>query len=108
MWFIFPQLRGLGTSPMAQKYAIHSLEEAKAYLSHPLLGARLIEACQCLLAIPSGTAQSILGELDAQKLHSSMTLFSLASDEPVFNQVLARFFDASPDMLTLRMLGFAY
>lgn len=105
MWFVFPQLAGLGRSTMSQHYAIRDLAEARAYLDHPVLGSRLRE-CAALVAATSGrSAIDIFGSIDAQKLHSSMTLFHLAdSDEPVFTQVLDRYFDGMEDQGTLRLL----
>lgn len=104
MWFIFPQLRGLGHSPTARHYGITSLAEAKAYLAHPLLAARLAEACDALLAA-HGSTDTILGPVDAMKLRSSMTLFAAAADDPArFDAVLARFFDGQRDTATLALL----
>ena len=105
MWFVFPQLRGLGHSAMAVRYGIASLEEARAYLAHPVLGPRLLE-CAAILADADGrSAQAILGSIDAVKLRSSMTLFALAApDEPVFGRVLDRLFGGSPDPATLDRL----
>src|SRR5215469_11426304 len=89
MWFIFPQIAGLGYSPASRMYAITSLEEARAYLAHPVLGARLIECAEILARVPDRTAEQIFGEIDALKLRSSMTLFMLAAPgEPAFRQVL--------------------
>lgn len=105
MWFVFPQLAGLGRSEMARRYAIRSLEEARAYLSDPVLGARLVEAAAALLAVEGRSAEEILGGIDAVKLRSSMTLFELAAPEmPVFGQVLDRYFGAR-DETTLRRVG---
>ncbi len=106
MWFVFPQLAGLGRSATAQRYAIESLDEARAYLAHPLLGARLRESAQALLAAPTGlTARSILGDVDALKLRSSMTLFMRAApDERLFAEVLERFYDGVADDATKRLL----
>ncbi len=104
MWFVFPQLRGLGRSPMAQHYGIASLAEARAYLAHPILGPRLIEASAAVLAAP-GDAETILGSVDALKLRSSMTLFAAATDDPTpFAAVLQRFFDGVPDAATEQLL----
>src|SRR5579871_4076516 len=75
MWFVFPQIAGLGSSPTAQRYAIGSLAEARAYLAHPLLGARLRECAHALIDLPSRSASAIFGDIDAMKLRSSMTLF---------------------------------
>ena len=101
MWFIFPQIAGLGYSPMAQAYAISGLEEARAYLAHPVLGARLIE-CAAIVAGGSGrTAEQIFGEVDALKLRTSMTLFMHAAPgEPVFRQVLDQYFGGLADSAT--------
>jgi uncharacterized protein (DUF1810 family) len=104
MWFVFPQLRGLGRSPTAQHYGIASLAEARAYLAHPLLGPRLNEASAAVLAAP-GSAEAVLGAVDALKLRSSMTLFAAAADDPVpFAAVLRRFFDGVPDAATEGLL----
>lgn len=104
MWFVFPQLAGLGHSAMAQRYAIGSLDEARAYLEHALLGARLRECVRALLAAPADrTAREIVGEVDALKLRSSMTLFLRAApDESPFQQVLDRLCDGAPDPRTTR------
>lgn len=105
MWFLFPQVAGLGRSAVAQRYAISSLDEAQAYLSHPVLGPRLVECAAAVAAHPGSTAPQILGDIDAMKLRSSMTLFHRADpDEPVFAQVLATFFDGTADPETLRRL----
>ena len=107
IWFIFPQVAGLGRSAMSEHYAIGSLAEARAYLAHPVLGARLRECAELLLAAPAGrSAADILGELDALKVRSSMTLFELAdASEPAFRRVLDRFYGGAPDPLTDRLLG---
>lgn len=101
MWFVFPQIGGLGHSPMSRKFAISSLDEAKAYLKHPVLGPRLIE-CAGLVADTHGlTAEEVLGDIDALKLHSSMTLFLRADpDESLFQQVLDLYFEGVPDSAT--------
>ena len=105
IWYVFPQLAGLGMSPTSQRYAIGSLDEARAYLEHPVLGPRLIQAASVLLGNTESTAEQILGELDAMKVRSSMTLFQRAQpDEPVFGRVLDRFFEGIPDAETLRRL----
>ena len=105
MWFIFPQLRGLGKSDMAYRYGVAGLEEAKAYLCHPVLGARLRECCAALLAHKGRRIEDILGELDAMKLRSSMTLFALASDDGgLFRAVLEAFFDGQADRRTIDMI----
>lgn len=107
IWFVFPQLAGLGTSPMSQAYAIRSLEEARAYLAHPLLGPRLRECCAALLAADQGlTASQILGGIDAIKLRSSITLFLRAAPtEPLFSAALERFYGGAPDPETDRLLS---
>ncbi|MCW2681501.1 MAG: hypothetical protein JWM62_2902 [Frankiales bacterium] len=102
MWFVFPQVAGLGRSSTAQHYALSGVAEAQAYLAHPVLGPRLRECCQALLSLQNADAAGVLGPVDAQKLRSSMTLFALAApDEPVFTQVLDRFHDGEQDPLTL-------
>ncbi len=101
MWFVFPQIAGLGYSPTARAYAITSLAEARAYLAHPVLGARLAECAAILTAVSGRTAEQIFGEVDAMKLHSSMTLFMRAApDKPVFREVLDQYFDGIPDSAT--------
>jgi uncharacterized protein (DUF1810 family) len=104
MWFVFPQIAGLGSSPTAQRYAIASLDEARAYLAHPVLGPRLRECAQALLAVDGKSAEEILGYPDDLKLRSSMTLFARAADDPdVFLAVLDRYYDG-PDPRTLALL----
>jgi uncharacterized protein (DUF1810 family) len=105
MWFVFPQIAGLGRSPTSVKYAISGLDEARAYLEHPVLGARLRETAELLLGHTGLSAFDILGGIDAQKLHSSMTLFARASDDPLFESVLDRYFDGEPDPATLERTG---
>ena len=101
MWFVFPQIAGLGQSPMSKRYAIRSLAEARAYLRHPVLGPRLLECAGILAAHQDRSAQQIFGELDARKLQSSMTLFARAApDEAVFTDVLDRYFGGMPDPAT--------
>ena len=101
MWFIFPQIAGLGYSPASRTYAISSVEEARAYLAHPVLGTRLIECAAILAGGPDRTAEQIFGEVDSLKLRSSMTLFMHAADgEPAFRQILDRYFDGEPDSAT--------
>ncbi|HEX8357984.1 MAG TPA: DUF1810 domain-containing protein [Segetibacter sp.] len=104
MWFIFPQLQGLGFSETAQYYAIKNLREAEAYLKHPVLGSRLIEICNQLLQLPSNNATTILGSPDDLKLNSSMTLFSLLETDPVFQLVLDKYFNGKKDEKTLQIL----
>ena len=101
IWFIFPQITGLGYSAMSQRYAISSLDEARAYLAHPVLGARLRECAASVLATTGRTALEILGSIDAVKLRSSMTLFHRAApEEAVFARVIERFYDGRPDDAT--------
>ena len=105
IWFIFPQLRGLGYSPMAVTYGLQDLAEAKSYLAHPVLSQRLIEITEALLAHKNKPIEAILGELDAKKLCSCMTLFSQLSPEgSVFHQALAAFYKGRPDRHTLVLL----
>ena len=105
MWFVFPQVAGLGQSPTSRKYAITSLAEAQAYLRHPLLGPRLVESANAVAAHTGLSAVRIFGGIDAQKLRSSMTLFLRAAPkEPAFQEVLDRYFDGSPDPTTDRLL----
>ena len=101
MWFVFPQIDGLGWSVRSRKYAIASMAEAAAYLRHPVLGPRLIECTEVVAQTRGRTAEEIFGGIDAQKLHSSMTLFlHAAPDEPVFRAVLDRYFDGTTDPAT--------
>jgi uncharacterized protein (DUF1810 family) len=106
MWFVFPQLAGLGRSEMSRHYAIASLDEARAYLAHPVLGARLRECANVLLAVPVGrSAEDIFGSVDAVKLRSSMTLFHRsAADDPLFGQVLDRYYPGGADPETDALL----
>jgi uncharacterized protein (DUF1810 family) len=107
MWFVFPQLAGLGRSETARRYAIETLDEARAYLEHPVLGDRLRE-CARLVAETAGDPRTVFGGIDAMKLHSSMTLFARAApEESAFADVLARHFDGRPDDATDRLLGLA-
>jgi uncharacterized protein (DUF1810 family) len=107
MWFVFPQLAGLGSSPTARFYAIASLDEARAYLEHPVLGPRLHEAASVVLTAPTTSAEALLGGIDAQKLRSSMTLFLRAVTEEAtpFQQVLDRWCDGLTDPATDRLLA---
>jgi uncharacterized protein (DUF1810 family) len=102
MWFVFPQIAGLGSSAMAERYAISSLDEAKAYLEHPVLGRRLLESARVLCRSANGdSAEEIFGATDAMKLRSSMTLFARAApDEPLFREILDRYFDGKADSAT--------
>jgi uncharacterized protein (DUF1810 family) len=106
MWFVFPQVAGLGQSPMSQRYAIGSLDEARAYLAHPVLGARLRECIGLILAIRGRTAEEVFGPIDARKLRSSATLFHLADPaEPIFTELLDRWYAGQTDALTEAILG---
>ena len=105
MWFVFPQVAGLGRSPTAQHYAISGLDEARAYLAHPVLGPRLVECAQALLDLPGDDAAAVLGPVDAMKLRSSMTLFAHADPgQPVFRAVLERYFAGQEDEATTSRL----
>ena len=105
MWFVFPQLAGLGRSAMARTYAIANLHEAQAYLQHPVLGPRLVTAAECVLTHRDRSAEEILGDIDAVKLRSSMTLFTQADPgETIFHSVLDQFFDGEEDQATLDRL----
>ena len=101
MWFVFPQVAGLGHSSVAQHYGIASLHEARAYLAHPVLGPRLRECAGILLGHSGLSAFDIFGGIDAMKLHSSMTLFALVSGDPLFQAVLDRYFEGRLDPATL-------
>jgi len=105
IWFIFPQVAGLGYSGMSQRFAISSLDEARAYLAHPVLGARLRECAQAVLGTTGQTAEEILGGIDAMKLRASMTPFHRAApDDPLFAQVLDRFYGGIADAMTDALL----
>ena len=105
MWFIFPQLEGLGSSFTARNYAIRSLDEARAYLAHPILGSRLLECCRAVLAAQAETAQDLMGYPDDLKLRSSMTLFSLVAEaHPEFTKVIDKYFNGEPDPRTIALL----
>ena len=105
MWFVFPQVKGLGSSPMAQHYGISGLAEARAYLAHPVLRRRLFQCARALTALEETDAARVFGPVDAQKLHSSMTLFARAApDEPVFREVLDTYFGGSLDTGTTSRL----
>jgi uncharacterized protein (DUF1810 family) len=100
MWFVFPQVAGLGRSPTAQHFAISGLDEARAYLAHPVLGPRLVECAGALTDLDVDDPVQVMGSIDAQKLRSSMTLFARAVDEPVFRQVLDQYFGGTEDDAT--------
>lgn len=106
MWFIFPQIEGLGSSPMAQRYAIRSAEEARAYLAHPILGERLRECTEAVNAHQYLSAGAIFGTVDAMKLKSSMTLFDhVAPHDGLFGSCLVHYFDSIRDQRTLDILS---
>ena len=106
MWYIFPQLQGLGFSPTAQYYGIRDLEQAKDYMAHPVLGPRLVEISGALLSLPGSNPSAVMGYPDDLKLCSCMTLFELAApEEPVFARVLEKYYGGRRDSLTLRLLG---
>jgi uncharacterized protein (DUF1810 family) len=106
MWFVFPQVAGLGQSPTSRRYAISSLAEARAYLRHPVLGPRLAECTEILARTAGRTAEQIFGGIDAIKLRSSMTLFRLADPrQPAFGQVIDQFFGGQADPLTERIVA---
>jgi uncharacterized protein (DUF1810 family) len=106
MWFVFPQVAGLGFSAMSQRYGVGSLDEAHEYLAHPVLGARLRESAAAVLAVDGRSAEDIFGGIDAVKLRSSMTLFHRADpSEPVFRSVLDKYFAGEPDPATDQKLS---
>jgi uncharacterized protein (DUF1810 family) len=106
MWFVFPQLSGLGFSAMAQRYAIATLGEAAAYLEHPILGPRLIECSELVNQVEGRTVNEIFGTPDDLKFHSSMTLFASIPDAPpAFDAALAKYFGGAPDRMTAKMLA---
>ena len=105
MWYIFPQIDGLASTATSRHFAIKSLEEARAYLAHPLLGPRLLECAEAALAVEGRTAHDIFGTPDDLKLRSSATLFAVVSPGSVFDRLLARYFDGVPDGKTLQLLG---
>lgn len=105
MWYIFPQLDGLASTATSRHFAIKSLEEARAYLDHPVLGARLLECAEATLAVEGRSAHDIFGTPDDLKLRSSATLFAVVRPESVFDRLLAKYFDGVPDAKTLALLG---
>jgi uncharacterized protein (DUF1810 family) len=106
MWFVFPQISGLGQSPMSQRYAIASLEEARAYLEHPVLGPRLTECTRIVSELDAASAEEIFGGIDAIKLRSSLTLFARANPgDALFPAVLNRYFGGRADPATDRLLS---
>jgi uncharacterized protein (DUF1810 family) len=105
MWFVFPQVAGLGQSAMSRRYSITGRSEALAYLAHPVLGPRLRECAGILAGLRNRTAEQVFGGIDAQKLHSSMTLFHLAApEETLFAEVLDRYFAGATDQATVQLL----
>lgn len=106
MWYVFPQIDGLGSSPMAARYAIKSLDEARAYLDHPVLGPRLAEIAEAALSVEGRSAREIFGSPDDLKLRSCATLFAIASPPgSVFGRLLDKYFRGEPDARTLELLG---
>jgi uncharacterized protein (DUF1810 family) len=105
MWYIFPQVQGLGFSDTSKFYAIKNIDEAKEFLLHPVLGNRLVNLCNELLKLESDNANSIFGSPDDLKLKSSMTLFSSLNINPVFQMVLDKFFNGTGDNKTLELIG---
>ncbi len=104
MWFIFPQIAGLGTSAMAQRYAIRSRAKAQAYLAHDVLGGRLLDCTRLLVALPNRSITEILGHPDDLKFRSSMTLFDAVSEQPIFADAIGQFYAGVRDPLTLAIL----
>lgn len=106
MWYIFPQIAGLGQSSTARYYSIRDLEEAREYYAHPVLGQRLREISGVLLDLRGSDPVAVFGGIDSMKLKSSMTLFAVAApDDPLFQQVLDKYYGGEQDVLTLRILG---
>jgi uncharacterized protein (DUF1810 family) len=106
MWYVFPQYAGLGRSEMSERFAIGSLDEAKAYLRHPILGPRLVDCANAVLAVKGVTARDIFGSPDDMKLRSSATLFSrVAEPGSVFHRIVERYFDGEPDRRTLDLIA---
>ncbi|MBM4220419.1 MAG: DUF1810 domain-containing protein [Gammaproteobacteria bacterium] len=106
MWYVFPQFDGLGFSPTAQRYAIKSIAEAKAYLRHPLLGPRLVECCEAVVDVNGRSAYDIFGSPDDLKLRSCATLFARVSGPgSVFEKLLRKYFESMPDERTLQLVG---
>lgn len=105
MWFVFPQLQGLGRSATAVRFALSGAGEARAYLAHPVLGERLARCCHALLALPGSSPEAVLGSVDAMKLRSSMTLFAAVSEAPVFKDVLHKYYGGLEDPATREKLA---
>lgn len=107
MWFVFPQLRGLGSSPVSQHFGLDGMQETQDYLQHPILGPRLIGCCEALAGLPDPDPERIFGSVDALKLRSCLTLFSLAETDggaSIFGQLLERWY-GEPDSLTVKLLN---
>jgi uncharacterized protein (DUF1810 family) len=104
MWFVFPQIIGLGSSPMARRYAISSRDEARAYLAHPILGPRYLECVTALQDLTGTTAKAVFGTVDAKKLRSSLTLFAEAADLPLVDAAINRWFGGEKDEASLRII----
>ena len=105
-WYVFPQVRGLGSSPMSVRYSIGSRAEAGAFLAHPVLGPRLRDCVKAMMAHRGLSASQILGDVDAQKFRSCLTLFAqVAPSDPLFNDALKKYFDGAPDSRTISILG---
>ena len=104
MWFVFPQIKGLGQSETAKHYGIASKDEARAYLRHPVLGPRLIKCCKTINALTGKTAEGVFGPIDAMKLRSSLTLFAAVSDDPIFQDCLDKYYNGKTDLRTLELL----
>lgn len=105
IWYVFPQIAGLGDSHMSKRYAITSLDEARAYAAHPVLGPRLLECIGLVMAVNEKSARQILGHIDALKFRSCLTLFTIACDgNPVFQKALDKYFGGQRDALTLEAL----
>lgn len=105
IWYVFPQIRGLGDSFMSRKYALSGLEEARAYLAHPVLGLRLLECCQVVLAIPTNDPWEVFGSPDDMKFRSCLTLFALAEpSRPIFEELLDKFYEGQKDLRTIQSL----
>ena len=106
MWYIFPQLKGLGTTHMSEYYGILNADEAREYLKHPSLGANLAQICVSLLGLETNDPRDIFGDVDAMKLRSSMTLFAhISTPGSIYHMVLDKFYSGNPDPLTLKLLG---
>ncbi len=105
MWYVFPQVAGLGSSSMARQFAVTSADEAAAYLAHPLLGPRLVECCEAALAVVGKSAFDIFGTPDDLKLRSCVTLFAAVAPGGVFGKVLDKYFAGEPDRRTLKLIG---